>query len=389
MFVSVKKNVILSVVACFCLVSAAGATVSLERSIKSDGGKIQFENISVMLLGAEGTLLVVDSEKGSLTEFKGNAGVAYKLVGKGKAFESEEVSGMARMDADRFVVSNSDDNKVAIIDAQGKLIQELVVGGSDAGLVNKPTSVAWSGNRRLYVADNGNNRISVFGADGVFIQTIGQIGLSEEKQLSEPDSVYVDQYERVYVLEKRNQGIVSVFNQDGALIKRLTSADIKKMTGSDPELSAMTIDDTGLVYLADSQNGRVYVIDWQEKKMVSSFGSKGEQRGQFENITSMTILPGNKLAVADSENKKIEIYRLPANNRKELQQERLPTVGYERIINLKCDDAYRLEGGNVLCLSEGKVATYKSSGKPVVTFKAEFSNPVAASVDDQDVVILG
>ena len=382
-----KKNLILTFVMCISLVSAADATVSLERTIKSDA-KSPFEKISVMLPGTEGTLLIVDSEKGALLEYKGNAGVSYKLSGSGKPFGSEEVSGLARIDDDRYVVSNSDDSKIVIIDAHGKLIQQLIVDGSEVCLVSNPTSVAWSENRRLYVADKGNNRISVFGTDGVFIQTIGQLGLSEEKRLSEPELVFVDHHERVYVLEKRNQGIVSIFSQNGELIKQLTSADIKKMTGSDPALSAMTIDNTGLIYLADNNNGRVYAIDWQAMKMQSAFGSKGEQRGQFENITSMTKLPGNKLAVADSENKKIEIYRLDANSRKELKQTRLPTVGYERIIKLQCNDAYRLEGGNVLCLNDDKVATFKSSGKPVLTFKAKFNNPVAASIDDQDVVIL-
>jgi len=383
----IKNNIFLSVVAWFCIVSTAGATVSLERTIKSEGSN-RFEKISVMLPGTEGTLLIVDSERGALTEFKGTAGVTYKLSGKGKAFGSEEVSGLARIDAERFVVSNSDEGKIAIIDSHGKFIKNLVAEGSEVGTVSDPTSVAWSGNRRLYVADKGNNRISVFGTDGVFIQTIGQLGIAEDKRLNKPELVYVDQNERVYVLEKRDRGIVSIYSENGTLIKRLTSVDIKQMTGSAPELSAMTIDDTGLIYLADNNNGRIYAIDWQVMKMVSSFGSKGEQRGQFENITSITKLPSNKLAVADSENKKIEIYRLPANSRNELEQKRLPTVGYERIIKLKCDYAYRLQGGNVLCLDDDKVSTYKSSGKPVLSFKAKFDEPVAASIDDQDVVIL-
>lgn len=388
MLVSMKKNVLLSLVFYFSLVSIAGASVSLERTIKADGSKIQFENISAMLSGSQGTLLVLDGEEGLLTEFKGKAGVVYKLAGSGKAFGSEEVSGIARMDEDRFIVSNMGEGKVSLIDGHGKLIQPLVLGGSDSGLVNDPADVAWSQNRRLYVADKGNNRISVFGSDGVFIQNIGRKGLSEEQRLNEPVQVAVDGQERVYVLEQRDQGIVTIFSETGKLLKRITAADIRKMTGSEPEFVAMTIDDTGLIYLADNNNGRISILDWEAMKVRASFGSKGEQRGQFEDITSIARLPGNKLAVADSENKKIEIYRLPRNNRATIEQTRLPTVGYERIIRLKCENAYRLQGGNVLCLDDEKVATYKSSGRPVLTFKAKFDNPVAASIDDQDVIIL-
>ena len=241
------------------IASSASATVSLERTIKSDKTKTKFRNISAMLPGTDGTLLAVDSEEGHLIEFKGDAGVVYKLSGKGKAFGSDEVSGITRVDADRFIVSNADNDKIVIIDAEGKLIQQLVGEGSDVGQINDPSGVAWSANRRLYVADKANNRISVFGNDGVFIQAIGRVGVKEKQRLEKPAQVFVDQKERVYVLEKRDGGIVSIYSHDGSLIKHLTSADIKKITSSkNPKLSAMAIDDSGLIYLSDKSNGRIY-----------------------------------------------------------------------------------------------------------------------------------
>jgi len=370
-----------------CIGTLSSASVSLERTIKGEGDSLS--SVSAMLAGNEGRLLVLDKEKGVLSEYKGKAGTHYNLVKK-KVFGSENVRGLTRLDENSYLVSNADGSVVAIIDAEGNLIQRFGESGSREGQLDSPAGIDWSHNGRLYVADKGNNRISVFGLDGVFIRAMGQTGLKEEQRLEEPIQVFVDLQERVYVLEKRDNGIASIFNHDGKLLQRLTSKDFNKLAGGETEIINITIDDSGLLYAADEENGRILQIDWQTKKLVSSFGSKGDQRGQFEKVKAMAVLPGNKIAIADVENKKIEIYRLPENSYKKLKKFYLPTVAYERSIKLNCSTAYRLQGGNVLCLDadNNKVATYKSSGKKVKDFEGEFSNLKAASIDDQDIVIL-
>jgi len=374
----------------FCGIhSPVYASVSLERTIKDEGDNSQLNAVSALLAGNEGRLLVLSSNKGVLSEYKGKAVTNYDLV-KNKVFESSDIRGLARLDENRYLVSNAGDNVIAVIDGEGKLIQQFGESGSGEGQLNKPSGIDWSHNGRLYVADTGNNRISVFGLDGVYIRSIGQAGLDKEQRLVEPVKVFVDRNERVYVLEKRNNGIVSVFDHDGILLKRLNSNDFNKLAGSETAIIDITIDDRGLLYVADSKNGRISQIDWQQLKLLSSFGSKGEQRGQFAKVSSLAILPGDKIAVADISNKKIEIYRLPENNYKKLSRFYLPTIAYERTIKLDCTRAYRLRGGNVLCLDDddNKVATYNSSGKKVTDFDGEFSDLTAASIDDQDIVIL-
>ncbi|MBE9559146.1 MAG: hypothetical protein IMF15_00090, partial [Proteobacteria bacterium] len=388
-----RTYVLQSVIQIIILISLSGvntlanASVSLERTIKEEGDSLAA--VSALLAGNEGRLLVLDSEKGIFSEYKGKAATRYNLVTK-KVFESEDVRGMARLDENSYLVSNSDADVIALIDGEGNLIQKFGENGSREGQLSDPEGIDWSHNGRLYVADKGNNRISVFGLDGVFIKAIGQIGIAEEKRLEEPAQVYVDLKERVIVFEERNNGIVSVFDHDGKLLQRLIDKDFNKLAGGETEIINITIDDKGLLYAADSNNGRILQIDWQTKKLVSSFGSKGEQRGQFEKVNAMAVLPGNKIAVADIENKKIEIYRLPKNSYEVLKKFYLPTVAYERSIKLDCTKAYRLRGGNVLCLDveNNKVASYKSSGKKVKDFEGEFSDLVAASIDDQDIVIL-
>ena len=362
------------------------ASVSLEKTIKADGKSIRFENIASMAVDQNGDLLIIDSRLGVVTLFKGNKFAFYTLGGEGKVFPSKRTNGAVYKDKGSLIVSNQDDELISKISLKGQLIKKLVSGGSEEGQLSNPGGIAWSANRRLYVANTGNDRVSIFGDDGVFIQSItGRNGASFE-----PVQVFVDAQERIYVLETRDDGIVSVFNHEGVLIKRLNAGNIKKITGSEPELVAMAIDSSGLIYLADDDSGRVYQIDWELRKMLASFGSKGKQRGQFQEITSLAVLPDGQVAVGDSGNKKIEIYRLPATGRQALEQKRLPTVGYDRTIKMQCNAAYRLQGGSVLCLDveNKKVGIYSASGRLQKAFKGVFENPVAASVDDQDVVIL-
>ena len=213
--------------------SLAVASVSLERTIKEEGDSLA--GVSALLVGNEGRLLVLDKDKGVLSEYKGKAGTRYDLLKK-KVFESEDVRGLARLDENRYLVSNADDNVIAVIDGEANLIQKFGESGSREGQLDNPEGIDLSHNGRLYVADKGNNRISVFGLDGVFINAFGKTGLSEDKRLEEPTQVYVDLKERVYVLEKRNNGIVSIFDHHGKLLQRLTNKEFNKLAGGETEI---------------------------------------------------------------------------------------------------------------------------------------------------------
>ncbi|MBL4711151.1 MAG: tetratricopeptide repeat protein [Gammaproteobacteria bacterium] len=383
-----KRSVLLVILAAIYSVSMnVLASVSLEITIKADHNAL--DATSALLAGEQGSLLVLDNERAILSKYV-NQTVTHHDLSKKKVFAATDVRGLTKIDADRYVIANYDDDEIAIIDSAGNLLQKFGESGSAHGQLDKPAGIDWSHNSRLYVADKGNDRISVFGLDGVFIKVLGQHGLKEKQRLVEPVQVYVDLQERIYVLEKRNRGIVTIFSHDGKLLQRINNKDFNQLANGDTEIINITIDDKGLLYAADKENGRILQIDWLTKKLISSFGSKGEQRGQFETVSAMATLPGNKIAIADIDNKKIEIYRLPGNNIKPLEKFYLPTVAYERSIKLNCTVAYRLRGGNVLCLDSknDKVSTYKSSGKKVIDFKGDFSDLNAAAIDDQDVVLL-
>ncbi|MCW9015152.1 MAG: tetratricopeptide repeat protein [Gammaproteobacteria bacterium] len=372
------------------LASASGqAAISLDHSIKSGPESLSFSRIAAMTALADGTILAVDSDQGTLLKFKQAQGESIKLTGDQGVFSSGRLGGLSPAGENMLAVSNIRDNKIAIITTAGELVVKMGNSGSDYGKISEPHGVAYSVNRRVYVADTDNNRISVFGSDGVFLHTMGQQGLAEQDRLREPVQVYVDSQEQIYVFEAAQRGQVAIFTHDGSLIKRLTHDRLTAIVGNDAEFSSMTIDKAGLLYLADSRNGRVFQLDWQKEAKLNAFGSKGEERGQFQRISSLLVLPDGRVAVADSENKKIEIYKIAAQVHEIAEQVRLPTVSRYLPINMKCDSAYRLDNGDALCLDrdEGTVSQYNSRGKRVKDF-GKFSSPRAAAISDDAIVII-
>lgn len=334
-------------------------------------------------------IVAADRDTGQLIQLSED-GIIYKsLTGSEKIFSSGRLGGLSLAGEDMLVVSNTSDSKLAVITHDGDLVVRMGQSGSDAGEISGPGGVAYSSNKRIYIADTDNNRISVFGADGVFLAAFGKSGLKEEQQLKQPAQVFIDSQERIYVFENINAGQLVVFDHSGNLIKRLKHKKLEKMLGGEAEFTAMTIDKTGLIYLADSRNGRVYQIDWESEKKLNAFGSKGEERAQFNKITSLLVLRDGRIAVADSRNKKIEIYKISLQSRKIVEQVRLPAVTRYLPIRMKCDRAYQLGDGNALCLSRdrGGVSLYSKKSKLIKEF-AKIKSPEAASVNGNTVVVL-
>jgi len=372
----------------FLFIANVQATISLDKTYKPEAGK-SFGNIVAMAQLADDVIVAVDKDAGQLIQLSDD-GIIHKSLSKSsKIFSSTSIGGLSRAGEDMLAVSNTSDNRFAIITRDGELVTRMGQSGSSAGEISDPRGIAYSTNRRIYIADSENNRISVFGADGVFISSLGKRGLKESQRLRRPSQVYIDSEERIYVFENTNQGRLVIFNPGGNIIKRLSHKELEKLLGVTLNLTAMTIDSAGLIYLADSENGRVYQLDWEREEKLNAFGSKGEERAQFNKITSLLVLNDGRVAVADSENKKIEIYKIPLHSRIVAEQIRLPTVTRYLPIKMKCDKAYRLDDGGALCLNRDKknVRIYSDKSKLVKEF-ASLKNPRAASVNKNKIVII-
>lgn len=119
--------------------------------------------------------------------------------------------------------------------------------GGGSGDLNEPAGIAVADDGTAYVADSGNDWVSVFDADGEFVRRIGA------GTLSEPAGVALGEDE-VYVSDPGNSR-VAVFTQEGALERLIVEA------GPEPLVEPIGLElDDDLLYVTDYGRSRVAVF---------------------------------------------------------------------------------------------------------------------------------
>ena len=211
------------------------------------------------------------------------------------------------MGGGRLAAANTRNDLLAVVDSEGKAERVFAGSGRGDGELDDPEGLAFSVHRRLYVADQGNNRVAVYSEFGVFLHSIGA-SKDPATALAKPVQVAVDGAERVYVLEQTGSGRISIYDRGGRLLKRLTPESVPGSQNA--RWRAIAADLNGRLFVADSANGNISEIDWDGAQVRRRFGSPGKGRGQFSEVRALAIT-GRELAVADAGNGKIEFFRVP------------------------------------------------------------------------------
>ncbi|MDQ7073780.1 MAG: tetratricopeptide repeat protein [Gammaproteobacteria bacterium] len=369
--------------------SLIAANITLEKSISSAAGTPIFSYLAGLSATADGELYGVDSLLGQVMSLSSEGWQGFDSSHKGLKFQSPFLAGIAHLDEGRLVVSDSLSGTLALLDAEGKITAFLAGKGSQQGRLNKPKGLFFSHNRRLYVAEMGAGRVSVFGADGVFLHSFGDKKSGRSTTyLKAPEQVFVDAQERVFVLETADSGRIMIYAHDGAFLQQLSAADVSTIVTDQVSLSAIALDQQGVLYVADNRNGRVYQLDWQQKKLLNRFGSKGNLRGQFSKITALLALPDQRLAVADSGNHKIEIFHLNGSLPQQPKERRLATLQQAGVDFIRCQFAYRLKNNEQLCVADKNGHSYRLSREGKKTeFEGQLQQVAGVAISAVDIVI--
>jgi len=347
------------------------------------GEKMPFSDLSGLTMAPDGTVYWVERDRGQLWSVTGDQASAIDLVGKELAFEAKKLGGIAWLGPDRFAVVNTRNDLLAIVDPKGKPERLFAASGKSDGELDDPQGIAASLQRRLYVADEGNNRGAVFSEYGVFLYALG-MSKDPNFALVKPNQVAVDAAERLYVLEQSGPGRITVYDRNGKQLRRLTP---QAVGATDARWKAITVDPAGRLFVADGANNNVTVLDWEKGVALRKFGSPGRGRGQFSEIAALAIA-GRDLAVADIGNKKIEFFRVPEAPAA-VEAERMPSVRRSSVTAVECERAYAYFEGGMLCLDprKGGVSKLDASGKLTSAFP-KLERPKRAAYDIREIAIV-
>jgi NHL repeat len=159
--------------------------------------------------------------------------------------------------------------------------------GAGPGQLSAPKQVAIDADGNLYVADSGNDRISVFAGDGTFQRTFG------EGELSQPADVALGGG-RAFVADSGDNRI-TVFTAAGEFLFGFGETELSEPAGVAVEGST--------VYVADRGNNRVLPFT-----LVGMIATPGTPIEPIPSPRDVIIGRSGNLFVADFGNERIDVY---------------------------------------------------------------------------------
>jgi streptogramin lyase len=191
-------------------------------------------------------------------------------------------------------------------------------------ILQRPVGIAVDPARsRLFVADTKAHQILVLSYSGELLNRIGSRGTAPG-QFNFPTNLTLDKDGNLYVADTLNFRIQK-FNPD--LRHSATFGKKGDLPGYFAQPKAVALDSQDHLYVLDSQFENVQLFN-QQAQVLMDFGEEGTGPGQFWLPTSIFINhtpdpnnPANRIYVADSYNKRIQIFDyLPAPDPKPEEQ---------------------------------------------------------------------
>jgi tetratricopeptide (TPR) repeat protein/DNA-binding beta-propeller fold protein YncE len=330
-----------------------------------------------------GKILLTSSDDGTLVVIDGQDVQTVRLTGK--VFEDDDVTGVDMLPNGVLVFANAGDQLVAKIAADGQLVHHFARQGDNPGRLDDPVAIAASPNQRIYVAEKGNQRVSVFNDQGLFLRHLGNSG-DGRSDLRNPTQIALDAEENLYVLEPGENFRITIFDHHGAMLERLDADSLAEVMGYRLDVSAMTADANGTIFLGDTNTRQIISYDWQHRKTQYRFGSLGQSQGQYRQISLLAVNNRAQLAVVDKVNEKLEVYQLDTTDY--ASAKRLDTFRFNLVIEQSCLMTQPLSDDKLLCARDSNIVILDLEGKELGVFAAGIDDPLAMHASSHLVAVL-
>jgi predicted membrane-bound mannosyltransferase/DNA-binding beta-propeller fold protein YncE len=258
--------------------------------------------------------------------------------------------------------------------------------GNQPGLLDHPRDISAGPDGNLYVADALNSRIVVFSPDGAYLNQLGTPGSVEQNApggtFHEPWGIAVGNDGKIYIADTWNHR-VQVLDQNGTFLQTWGAFEqVPPGTVGRPDgfwgPRDIAVDAQNRVYVADTGNKRVRVYDGQGTWLYD-IGQGGSDQGQLDEPVGLAInSETNEIYVADTWNRRIQVFDLSG--------------GFLRSWAVQAWSATRDTGsrpyltldknGTHLFVADpdaARILVYDTNGNPTVSFGNQNSAPTSSN----------
>ena len=196
---------------------------------------------------------------------------------------------------DAIYVADSAAAKIYVFDRQGDHRNTITS-------LARPTGIAFhAASRRLFVTDTIQNKVVMFDESGAELAEFGSRGLAPG-QFNFPTSLAIHG-ETILVNDTLNYRI-QVFSLDGAPLGSF--GEIGDSSGQFAMSKGLAADTQGHVYVADALSNFIQIFD-SDGRFLLSFGGMGGEAGRFRLPAGVHIF-NNMIFIADSQNGRVQVF---------------------------------------------------------------------------------
>jgi DNA-binding beta-propeller fold protein YncE len=154
-------------------------------------------------------------------------------------------------------VADSSNNRIQRVSRSGEILAAWGIHGRGAGYFTRPRGVMYHPDGRIFVADTFDSRIAQFAPDGTFVAQFGRISTatghaapgSKQNEMLLPSAVTVDTTGVIWVADSNNNRLV-LYNEGGEVLSTTRALGLRRPTG----LAAAP---DGSVYVASSFSNQI------------------------------------------------------------------------------------------------------------------------------------
>jgi sugar lactone lactonase YvrE len=214
--------------------------------------------------------------------------------------------GVAADAQDNIYIADSERGLVLVYDSDGRFLRYIGKRGNE-GFFHLPAGIAIErSSGRLYVLDSPRNLLFVLGLEGNILDRIGRYrGGASRVEFNAPTEIALLRDELV-VLDSAGSRI-QILDLQGNPVRQFP---IRVFAGGNaaPEVG-LAVDSDANIYVSNLGGAAVRVYD-RVGHLLSSFGSGGIQLGEFLAPTGLWIDGANRIYVADTDNRRVQVFQL-------------------------------------------------------------------------------